>query len=103
MKNKCEVECTPFLSLLCTWRLDGLRAGQPGLDSRQGQDKVVIFWGVRSEAVARQRQQRGGVFFLVGSEADTGRGGSPLLFAFRKTPRKRQYIGQINPNCERMK
>jgi hypothetical protein len=23
----------------------------------------------------------------------TGRGGSPLLFAFRKTPRKRKYIG----------
>jgi hypothetical protein len=38
MKNKCEVEYTPFLSLLCPWRLDGLRAGLPGLDSLQGQD-----------------------------------------------------------------
>jgi hypothetical protein len=45
LKNKCEVECTPFLSLLCLWRLNGLRAGQPGLDSRQEQDKVVISFG----------------------------------------------------------
>jgi hypothetical protein len=42
MKNKCEVECTPFLSLLYPWRLDWLRAGQPGLDSRQGQDVSLI-------------------------------------------------------------
>jgi hypothetical protein len=35
-KNKYEVGYTPFLSLLCPWRLDGLRAGRPGLDSRQG-------------------------------------------------------------------
>jgi hypothetical protein len=29
-----------------------------------------------------------------------GRGGSPLLFAFRMAPRKRKYIGQVNPNCK---
>jgi hypothetical protein len=38
VKHKCEMEYTPFLSLQCLWRLDGLRAGQPGLDCRQGQD-----------------------------------------------------------------
>jgi hypothetical protein len=32
-----------------------------------------------------------------------GRGGSPLLFAFRMAPRKRKSIGQVNPNCKRMK
>jgi hypothetical protein len=37
VNNNCEVGYTPFLSLLCPWRLDGLRAGQPGLDSRHGQ------------------------------------------------------------------
>jgi hypothetical protein len=42
VKNKCEVEYTPFLSLLCPWRLDGLRAGQPGMDSRQGQDVSLL-------------------------------------------------------------
>jgi hypothetical protein len=62
-----------------------------------------IFLLVRSEAVARQQQQWGGVFVLVPSETVTGRGGSPLLFAFRKTPRKRQHIGQVNANCKRMK
>jgi hypothetical protein len=31
-----------LLSLLCSWRLDGLRAGQPGWDSRQGQDVSLI-------------------------------------------------------------
>jgi hypothetical protein len=38
VKNECEVEYTPFLSLLCPWHLDGLQAVQPGLDSRQGHD-----------------------------------------------------------------
>jgi hypothetical protein len=42
VKHKCEVEYTPFLSLLCPWRLDGLQAGQPGLDSRQGQDVSLL-------------------------------------------------------------
>jgi hypothetical protein len=42
VKNKCEVEYTPFLSLLCPWRLDGLRAGQPELDSREGQDVSLL-------------------------------------------------------------
>jgi hypothetical protein len=34
-----------------------------------------------------------------------GRGVSPLLrvFAFRLAPRKRKSIGQVNPNCNRMK
>jgi hypothetical protein len=41
--------------------------------------------------------------FSVRSDAVTGGGGSPLLFAFRKTPRKQQYIGQVNPNCKRIK
>jgi hypothetical protein len=30
------------LSLLCPWRLDGLRAGQPVLDSRQEQDVSLL-------------------------------------------------------------
>jgi hypothetical protein len=38
VKNKCEMEYTPFLSLLCPWRLDGHRVGQMGLHSGQGQD-----------------------------------------------------------------
>jgi hypothetical protein len=42
MKNKCEVEYTPFLSLLCPWRLDGLLAGQPESDSRQGQHVSLL-------------------------------------------------------------
>jgi hypothetical protein len=42
VKNKCEVEHTPFLSLLCPWRLDGLRAGQSGLDSRKWQDVSLL-------------------------------------------------------------
>jgi hypothetical protein len=58
---------------------------------------------VSSESVTRQRQQWGGVFFLVRSEAVTRGRGSPLFFTFRKTPRKRQYIGQVNPNCKRIK
>jgi hypothetical protein len=101
--NKCEVECTPFLSLLCPWRLEGLRAGQPAWISGKGKIKWWISFGVRFEAVARQLQQWGCIFFVVRSEADNGRGWSRLLFAFRKPPRKRQYIGQVNPNCERMK
>jgi hypothetical protein len=40
----CELEYTPFLSLLCPGRLGGLRAGWLGLDSRQGQ--VFSFWSV---------------------------------------------------------
>jgi hypothetical protein len=32
-----------------------------------------------------------------------GRGGSPLLFAFRMAPIKRKYIGQVNPNFKGMK
>jgi hypothetical protein len=79
-----------------------------------------VFFGVRSGAVARQRQQWGGVFFLVRSEAVTGQqwggvfilvrskavtgmGGTPLLFALWNTPWKWRYIGQVNPNCKRMK
>jgi hypothetical protein len=31
-----------FLSPLCPWRLGGLRAGQPGLDSRKGQDVSLL-------------------------------------------------------------
>jgi hypothetical protein len=42
VKHICEVDYTPFLSLLCSWRLDGLRAGRPGLDYRQGQYVSVI-------------------------------------------------------------
>jgi hypothetical protein len=42
VKNKCEVQYTPFLSLLCPWRLDGQRAGQPGLDSGQGQGVFLL-------------------------------------------------------------
>jgi hypothetical protein len=42
VKNKCEVGYTSFLSLLCPWCLDGLRTGQPGLDSRQGQDVSLL-------------------------------------------------------------
>jgi hypothetical protein len=37
-----EVEHTPFLSLLGSWRLGGLLAGQPGLDYRQGQDVSLL-------------------------------------------------------------
>jgi hypothetical protein len=47
VKNKREVQYTPFLSLLCPWRLDGLRAGQLGLDSRRGQD-VSLFHNVQT-------------------------------------------------------
>jgi hypothetical protein len=36
------VEYTAFVSLLCPWRLDGQRAGQPGLASRQGQDVSLL-------------------------------------------------------------
>jgi hypothetical protein len=39
-----------------------------------------------------KHQQWGGVFFLVSSEAVTGRAGSPLLLAFRKNPRTQEYI-----------
>jgi hypothetical protein len=42
VKIKCEVEYTPFLSLLCPWSLDGLLTGQPGLDSGQGQDVSLL-------------------------------------------------------------
>jgi hypothetical protein len=42
VKNKCEVEYTPFLSLLCPWRLDGHRGGELGLDSGQGQDVSLL-------------------------------------------------------------
>jgi hypothetical protein len=42
VKNECEVKYTPFLSLPCPWRLDGLRAGQPGLVSRQRQDVSLL-------------------------------------------------------------
>jgi hypothetical protein len=52
VENKCEVEYNPFLSLLCPWRLDGLRAGQPGLDSGQGQD-VSFLHNVRTGSGAR--------------------------------------------------
>jgi hypothetical protein len=45
LKNKFELECTPVLSILCPWSLDGLRVGHPRLDSQQGQDKVVISFG----------------------------------------------------------
>jgi hypothetical protein len=31
-----------ILSLLCPWSLDGLRAGQPGLDSQQGQEVFLL-------------------------------------------------------------
>jgi hypothetical protein len=48
--------------------------------------------GIKTFAAAHV-QQCGGVFFLIRSEALTGRGGGPQLFAFRKTQRKRQYIG----------
>jgi hypothetical protein len=37
VNNNCEVGHTPFLSFLWPWHLDGLRAGQPGFDSRHGQ------------------------------------------------------------------
>jgi hypothetical protein len=30
------------LTLLCPWRLDGLRAGRSGLDSRQGQNVSLL-------------------------------------------------------------
>jgi hypothetical protein len=42
VKNKCEVEYTPFLSLLCPWRLDGHRGGQMGLNYGQGQDVSLL-------------------------------------------------------------
>jgi hypothetical protein len=42
MKIKGIVEYAPFLSLLCPWCLDGLGAGQPGLNSRQGQDVSLL-------------------------------------------------------------
>jgi hypothetical protein len=42
--KKSEMEYTPFLSLLCPWRLDWRRAGQPGLDSSQGQDVSLLQW-----------------------------------------------------------
>jgi hypothetical protein len=41
-----------FLSLLCPWRLDGLRAGRPGLVSRQGQ-VVSLLHNVRTGFRAR--------------------------------------------------
>jgi hypothetical protein len=42
VKNKCQLEYNPFLSLLCPWRHNEIRAGQPGLDSRQGQDVYLL-------------------------------------------------------------
>jgi hypothetical protein len=42
VKSNFEVGCTPFLSLLCPWHLDRLRAGRPGLDSRQEQDVSLL-------------------------------------------------------------
>jgi hypothetical protein len=42
VKNKCEVEYTPFLSHLCSWCLDGHRGGQLGLDSGQGGDVSLL-------------------------------------------------------------
>jgi hypothetical protein len=47
MKNKRELEYTPFLSLLCPWRLDGLRAGRPWLDSGHEQD-VSLFYNAQT-------------------------------------------------------
>jgi hypothetical protein len=42
VKNKCQLEYTPFLSLPCPWPLDGLRDGRPGLNSGQGQDVSLL-------------------------------------------------------------
>jgi hypothetical protein len=42
VNNNFEVGYTPFLSLPCPWRLDGLRAGRAGLDSGQGQDVSLL-------------------------------------------------------------
>jgi hypothetical protein len=62
------------------------------------------FWSCIKEAVGRgvtAPVRVGGWLGMVPSLP--GRGGSPLLFAFRMAPRKRKYIGQINPNCKGMK
>jgi hypothetical protein len=57
VKNKCEVEHTPFLSLLCPWGLDGHRGGQLGLDSGQGQD-VSLLHDVRTGSDAHPASYR---------------------------------------------
>jgi hypothetical protein len=62
-------------------------------------DVVFSFWSVPRLLPGNNEV----VFFLVRSDAVTGVGGSPLLFAFRKTPRKQQYIGQVNSNCKKIK
>jgi hypothetical protein len=70
VKKKCEMEYTPFLSLLCPWRHNGLRAGQPGLDSRQGQD-VSLLHNVQTGFGAHQASypMSTGGFFSGGGEA----------------------------------
>jgi hypothetical protein len=44
LKHKCELEYTPFLSLLCPWRLDGVGfpAGARCFSSPQRPDRL---WG----------------------------------------------------------
>jgi hypothetical protein len=61
VKDKCEVEYTPFLSLLCLWRLDGLQAGQPGLDSREGQE-VSLLHNVLTGSGMKPTSEYGGLF-----------------------------------------
>jgi hypothetical protein len=85
VKNKCEVGYTPFLSLLYPWRLNRLRAGQPGLDSRKGQDVSLlhnVHAGSRGPPSLLSNEYRA-LFF----RGENGRGV------------KLRY----SPNCERMK
>jgi hypothetical protein len=42
IKWRINVEYSPFLSLLCPWRLDGQRSGQVGFDARQGKDVSLL-------------------------------------------------------------
>jgi hypothetical protein len=64
MKNKCEVEYTPFLSLLCPWRLDGQSSGQVGLDYGQGQDVSLLddVWAGSGAHTASSAVRTGGSF-----------------------------------------
>jgi hypothetical protein len=44
-KNKCEVEYTPFLSLLCSWCLDEVLAGQLEARCFSYPQRKDQFWG----------------------------------------------------------
>jgi hypothetical protein len=50
VKNKCEVEYTPFLSLLCSWRLDGVDSW----DWIPGKGEMFLFSKIQTGSGANQ-------------------------------------------------